>query len=48
MSHEGNRRLVANGAMRPVFVVVAAPILQLLAGVGRGQEPMRVQTLGLR
>jgi hypothetical protein len=31
--------------MRPVFVVVLAPILQLFAGVGKGQEPMRVQTL---
>ena len=44
-SHEGSRGLVADGAMRPVFVVVAAPILQLFAGVGKGQEPMRVQTL---
>ena len=41
-SHEGNRGLVADGAMRPVFVVVAAPILQLFAGVGKGHEPMRV------
>jgi hypothetical protein len=30
---------LADGAMRPVFVVVAAPILQLFAGVGKGQEP---------
>src|ERR1700733_2260153 len=39
-SHEGSRGLVADGAMRPVIVVVAAPILQLFAGVGKGQEPM--------
>jgi hypothetical protein len=45
VSHDGSRGLVADGAMRPVFVVVLAPILQLFAGVGKGQEPMRVQTL---
>ena len=44
-NHEGSRGLVADGAMRPVFVVVAAPILQLFVGVGKGQEPVRVQTL---
>jgi hypothetical protein len=48
VSHEGNRGLVANGAMRPVFVLVAAPILQLFARVGKRQEPVGVQTLGLQ
>jgi hypothetical protein len=32
--------------MRSILVVVLAPILQLFAGVGKGQEPVRVQALG--
>jgi hypothetical protein len=44
-SHEGNRGLVADGPVRPILVVVFAPILQLFAGVGKRQEPMRVQAL---
>ena len=44
-SHEANRGLVADGPVRPILVVVLAPILQLFAGVGKGQEPMRVEAL---
>jgi hypothetical protein len=32
--------------MRPNLVIVLAPILQLFAGVGKGQEPVRIQALG--
>ena len=31
--------------MRPILIVVSAPILQLLSGIGKRHEPMRVQTL---
>jgi hypothetical protein len=44
-SHEGNRGLVADGLVRPILVVVLAPILQLFAGVGKRQEPVRVKAL---
>jgi hypothetical protein len=46
VSHEGSRGLVADCPMRSILVVVLAPILQLFAGVGKGQEPVRVQALG--
>jgi hypothetical protein len=45
-SDEGNRGLVADCPVRSILVVVLAPILQLFTGVGKGQEPMRVQALG--
>ena len=45
-SYEGNRGLVADRPMRPNLVVVLAPILQLLSGVGKGQELVSVQALG--
>jgi hypothetical protein len=45
-SYEGSRGLVADRPMRPDLVVVLAPILQLFAGVGKGQEPVSVQALG--
>jgi len=44
-SHEGSRGLVADCAVRPILVVVVAPILQLFAGVGKGHEPVSVQAL---
>lgn len=44
MIHEGDRRLVADGAVWPILVVVPAPVLHLFAGVGKGQEPVGVQT----
>jgi len=40
-SHEESRGLVADGAMRPVFAVVATPILQLFVGIDKGQDVIR-------
>jgi hypothetical protein len=36
---------VADRPVPPILVVVLAPILLLFAGVGKRQEPMRVQAL---
>jgi hypothetical protein len=40
-----NRRLLADRPVGAFFIVVLAPILHLFLGVGKGQEPMGVQTL---
>ena len=41
--HQRDRRLVADGPVRPILVVESAPSLQLFAGVGKRQEPVGVQ-----
>lgn len=43
-----DRDVVSDRAVGPNLVVVSTPILQLFAGIGKRQEPMRVQALGLR
>jgi len=43
--HQRDRGLVANGTVRPILVVVSAPLLQLFARICKRQEPMGVQTL---
>ena len=40
-----DRDVVSDRAVGPNLVVVSAPILQLFAGIGKRQEPMRVQAL---
>lgn len=37
---------MADGAVRPILVVVPAPSLQLFLGVRKRQEPVGVQALG--
>jgi hypothetical protein len=39
------RRLLADCPIGAFLIVVLTPILQLFLGVGKGQEPMGVQTL---
>ena len=41
----GNRDVISDRAVRPVFVVVPTPILQLFASIRKAHEPMRVQAL---
>ena len=43
--HERGRDLVPDRAVWPFLVVVSAPNLQLLGGIGKTEEPVRVQTL---
>lgn len=44
--HERDRGLVADGTVRPILIVVSAPILQLFAGVRKRQEPVGIQAIG--
>ena len=44
MIQQHNRRLVADRAVRALFVVVLTPILQFFLGVSKAQEPVSVQT----
>lgn len=41
--HERYRHLIADGAVRTDLIVVSTPMLHLLAGVVKGQEPVGVQ-----
>lgn len=41
---EGSGRQAAQGRMGAIFVVVAPPVLDALAGIGQRQEPRGVQT----
>ena len=42
---ERNRHFVADGAVRTKLIVVSTPLLHLLAGIVKRQEPMGVQAL---
>lgn len=49
MRHQGyaaNRGYLADFAMGSVFVVVPAPILQLLPGLFKAREPVSIQAFG--
>src|SRR5690606_23785153 len=37
---------IADGAMRPILVVVSAPILQFFLRIGKRQEPVGTQAFG--
>jgi hypothetical protein len=36
---------MADRPMRPILIIVSTPILDLFAGIGKRQEPVRVQAL---
>lgn len=42
------RHLVADGAVRPILIAVLTPILQFIARIRKGQEPVGIQTFSPR
>lgn len=44
--HQRDRGLVADGTVRPIHVVIPAPLLKLFAGIRERQDPVGVQPGG--
>lgn len=43
---DGNRHVVSDCAVGSDLVVVSTPMLQLFAGLGKGEEPVSVKAFG--